>query len=264
MSSSDYLRNRLASLQKVVSVRKPTDSSVYTARKRMATTALGFFIDGTSVGSTRINTDGRPTHGTILHGVDSYSKASTGKVPLSSDRTTYAASQAAAYDFRAQDAGGKRELACVPMPPTTWAYTTSSDVTRALKSTCLTKTGGVTDAPGAPLFEDDTIRVSSGVPSKVDGCCGHKIEKANHTPKSGLPFNRDIQAYGKPFYVPPNPVPANVAPKQGGGHLGPRTSFVERKHGFVAPTKPIPVAPGGQGQDKATLRINDPTFFSKL
>jgi hypothetical protein len=232
----------------------------------MATSAGAFFIDGTSVGATRIGSDGILLQGAAVHGVTSYSKPTAGKVPASSDRTTYSASQAAAYDIIAQDAGGKKELLCVDptqSPPTPFFnYVSGSDHIRAIK--CPDNKSNVTDSPGAPLFVDNTIRVSSGVPSKVQGCCVNKIETANHTHSPGLQFTKETRAYGKPFFVPPNQVPTNVAPKQGGGHLGPRSGFAERKHGFVAPTKEIPVAPGGQGQDKATLRINDPTFFSKL
>jgi hypothetical protein len=268
MSSSDYLRTRLAALNKVVSITKPTDSSVYTAKKRMATSASGFFIDGSSIGTTRNNTDDTPTYGSVLHRVAAYQKTSTGKVPLSSDYTTYAGSAAAAYDIRAQNAGGQRLLLCVDpaqLPPTPYFnYVSGSDHTRALK--CADNKNSVTDGPGAPLFVDNTIRLSAGVPSKVNGCCGPQIEKPVHTIKDTLLVGTNNQRYsvGKPFYVAENQQPANVAPKQGGGYLGPRTTYVERKHGYVQPTLPTPVAPGGQGQDKAVLRINDPTFFNKL
>jgi hypothetical protein len=52
----------------------------------------------------------------------------------------------------------------------------------------------------------------------------------------------------------------NVSPNKVGGHLGNRTAYVERKHGYVKPTETIPVAPGGQGQYPAHLKINNPTF----
>lgn len=267
MSSSDYLRTRLAALSKVVSVQKPIDSSLYTARKRMATSATGFFIDGSSVGTTRNSTVDSPTHGPLLHLVASYQKASTGKVPSSSDYTTYAGGTSAAYDIQTRNAGGQKALLCVnpqQFPPApSFNYATASDRTRAIK--CPDNKNGVTDGPGAPLFVDNTIRLSSGVPSKVDGCCGHQIEEPVHETKDTIlvGINNQRYAVGKPFFVPDNQEPRNVAPKQGGGHLGPRTAFVERKRGYVKPTPPIPVAPGGQGQDKAILRLNNPTFFVK-
>jgi len=277
MSSGDYLRNKLASLPKVTSIRKPTDSSVHTRRVRMAGSGNGFFVDGPSVGSLRNNTDTTPLYVNNPHASVSSIKATAGRVPSASDYTTYAGSRAAALDILNQNTRGNelKSLMTVQPPPAPRAsqYRTSSDVTRILKSDCRTNTGGVTDGPGAPLFVDNTIRLSSGVPSKVDGCCGTgigkaNIEDANHTHSPGLltnnPFSQQNMPYKKPGYEVPNPQPPNVAPKQGGGYLGPRSVYVENKHGFVQPTAPIPKAPGGQGQDKATLRINDPTFFNKV
>jgi len=235
-------------------------------------------VKGDSVGSLRDNTSTTPTHANAPHRPLSFAKASAGKIPSSSDYTTYAASRAAAQDILYQASGVvvnsqrilKKELLCIELPAPPIQYTTSSDRTRDIKINTRSGSGtvclreNVTDAPGAPLFEDNTIRLSSGVPSKVDGCCVVNIEDANHTHSKGLPINKQIRAYGKSFYVAPNPQPSNVAPKQGGGYLGPRSAYVENKHGFVQRTEAIPVAPGGQGQDKATLRINDPTFFRKI
>jgi hypothetical protein len=237
----------------------------------MATTGYGFAVKGDSVGSLRDNTSTTPTYANAPHKSLSFAKASAGKIPSASDFTTYAASRAAAQDIQYQAKGVvvnsqtilKKELLCMELPAPPIQYTTSSDRTRQIKSCSQVSDRGVTDAPGAPLFEDNTIRLSSGVPSKVDGCCVVNIEDANHTPSPGLPINKQIRAYGKSFYVASNPQPSNVAPKQGGGYVGPRSGYVENKHGFVQRTEAIPVAPGGQGQTKATLRINDPTFFKK-
>uniref|UniRef100_A0A6C0JNZ8 Uncharacterized protein n=1 Tax=viral metagenome TaxID=1070528 RepID=A0A6C0JNZ8_9ZZZZ len=268
MSSSDYLRTKLAAMQRVVSVQKPTDSSAYTGKLRMAAARQGFFIDGTSKGSLRNNTDDAPMYGNNPHAPVSSFKSSAGEIPLSSDRTTFAGSTAAWYDIQAQNAGGKKNLLCVnptsTISPPSFSYSSGSDHTRILASSCLTKTGGVTDSPGDPTFVDNTIRLSAGVESKVTGCCGPQIEDANHTHSPGLPLNKQVEAIGKPFYIAPNPQPNNVARKQGGGYLGPQVGYVENKQGFVEPTRPIPKAPGPQGQRKAVLRINDPTFFSKI
>ena len=268
MSSSDYLRTKLAAMQRVVSVQKPTDSSVYTGKLRMAAARQGFFVDGTSKGSLRNNTDDAPMYGNNPHASVSSFKSSAGEIPLSSDHITFVGSSAAWYDIQAQNAGGKKELLCVnptssPAPPY-FKYASGSDNTRILANNCLTKTGGVTDSPGDAIFVDNTIRLSAGIESKLTGCCGSQIEDPNHTHSPGLPVNKQINAIGKPFYIPPNPKPSNLAPKQGGGYLGPRFGYVENKQGFVKPTPPLPKAPGGQGQVKAVLRINDPTFFSKV
>jgi len=262
MSSGDYLRTKLAAMQRVVSIQKPTDSSVYTGKLRMAATRSGFFIDGTSKGNLRNNTDDTPMYGNNPHAPITSFKASAGAIPLSSARTTFAGSTAAWYDIQAQNAGGKKDLPCVAPPAPTWSYTTGSDYTRYIN--CPDLKTGVTNAPGASLFVDNTIRANAGVASKVSGCCGGQIEDPNHTPSPGLPTNKQINAIGKSFYVTPNPQPPNVAPKQGGGYLGRRTRYVENKHGYVEKTSTISQAPGGQGQDKATLRINDPTFFPKI
>jgi hypothetical protein len=57
MSYTEYLRSKLSAQQKVTSIRKPTDASVYTQKTRMSASGNGFFIDGKSVGSLYGSTD---------------------------------------------------------------------------------------------------------------------------------------------------------------------------------------------------------------
>jgi hypothetical protein len=85
---------------------------------------------------------------------------------------------------------------------------------------------------------------------------------ANHTHSPGLSVAvNPTSAPGKQFFManPPMPQGPNVSSNKVGGYLGPRSVYVERKHGYVKPTGPIPTAPGGQGQYPAQLKINNAT-----
>ena len=259
MSYTEYLRNKLSAQPKVTSIRKPTDASVYTQKKRMAAAQV-FFTNGTGVGSLYGSTD-RPADN---HGVASYSKL-TGKGAAASDFTTYAGSTASALDINAQQSGGKKSLLCFSVPASSWSYRSASDGMRSRK--CADDVSGVMDSPGAPLFEDNTIRLSAMDTKQIIGCCGsNKIEKANHThsPGIGTDINNQRYALGKQFFRPnpPNPQGPNVSDNKVGGYLGPRTKRIEQHHGFVKPTEPIPKAPGGQGQFPEQLKINKPTLFN--
>jgi hypothetical protein len=96
------------------------------------------------------------------------------------------------------------------------------------------------------------------------GCCDHTIEDPNHTHSAGIRVDVDNQMYavGKHFFMvsPPLPEGPNVSDHKVGGYLGPRSRYVENKHGFAGRSAEIPTAPGPQGQDIAQLKINQPTL----
>jgi len=285
MSAGDYLRTKLAAQQQITSTRKPTDSSEYTHKVRLASSGT-FFADGTSVGSLRRNNDETPLVGNA-HPALSYKKASTGRTPLASDYISYIGSTSSSLDIIAQNTQGRKQLLCTSLAATPVnsnlvslqnlksPYTTASDYIRSIK--CAELKTGVQDLQRDSVFVDNTIRLGSMVPSKVTpklttsvaGCCVAPIEKATHTDKTGIRIDVDNQrfAVGKRFFMsnPPKAQGDNVNnANKLGGYVGPRPNYIERKHGFVAPTDPIPVAPGPQGQDIQQLKINSPTFFQKV
>lgn len=263
MSYTEFLRTKLASQQKVTSVRKPTDASVYTQKQRMAAVGTYSFVDGTSVGTLVKQTD-RP----VFNNAAVSSKKPSGKAVAASDFTTYAGSRASALDIIDQAKNGKKDLPCVDptknVPCPVWNYASASDSMRFRK--CPDTTSGVLDSPGAPLFEDNTISLSAMHPQKAIGCDGNsKLEDANHTPSSGIQqTNSQPYAVGKPFFMrnPPQPQTENTSPLKVGAYYSPLSGYVENKHGYVKPTAEVPKAPGPQGQTIAHLKINKPTNFN--
>ena len=261
MSYTEYLRTKLAAEKKFVAVQKPTDASMYITKKRMEATQV-FYQDGTSVGTLTKQTD-RPVYNnaSVSH------KKATGRVPDASTYTAYKGHRGIDKDLPYR-AGGKKELPCVnpllcPPTPGDWTYPSASNSAKA-KVSCPAESG----APISDVkFVDNTIGLSAMNPHMVgDGCCDHKIEDPNHTHSSGIQVAVDNQPYavGKPFFManPPLPEGPNVSDHKVGGYLGPRSRYVENKHGYVKPSAPTPTAPGGQGQEPPHLKINKPTLFS--
>jgi hypothetical protein len=264
MSYTEYLRTKLAAEKKVVNVQKPTDASMYITKKRMES-STEFDPKGGSVGTLNKGTDRVVPNNAAV----SFSKKTIGKHVDASVFTGYRGSQGI-RDDASYRAGGRKALPCVnpiETPPCPrWEYKSASDSTKTRK--CADTVSGVLDSPGAPLFEDNTIRLSAMHPRMVavKGCCDHNIEDANHDHSPGIQVAVDNQPYavGKSFFMksPPLPEGPNVSDHKVGGYLGPRSAYVQIKHGYVAPTAPIPTAPGGQGQEPAHLKINRPTLFN--
>uniref|UniRef100_A0A6C0EP23 Uncharacterized protein n=1 Tax=viral metagenome TaxID=1070528 RepID=A0A6C0EP23_9ZZZZ len=245
----------MAAETKVIAVQKPTDASMYITKKRMVATQV-FFQDGTSVGTLTKQTD-RPVYNNASV---SYKKA-TGKPVDASIYTAYRGHNGIDKDLPYR-AGGKKELPCVnPRTSGNWRYSSASSVTKS-KVSCPAERG---DDISDIKFVDNTISLSAMHPRMV-GCCDHKIEDPNHTHSPGIQVDVNNQPYalGKPFFManPPLPQGPNVSDHKVGGYLGPRSGYVENKHGYVKPSRETPRAPGGQGQEPAHLKINKPTLFS--
>jgi hypothetical protein len=258
MSYTEFLRTKMASQQKIVAVQRPMDASFYTQRQRMAATQT-FFKDGSSVGTITKQTD-RPVNNNASN---AYSKR-TGRPPAASEYTSYVGSTPSLEDKEVRNRGGIRELLCVQVPDKTesWNYPNASMVTKQ-KVACPSERG----APISDVkFVDNTISLSAMHPRMVSECCDHKIETPNHQHSSGIQVDVNNQPYaiGKPFFManPPKAQGPNVSDHKVGGFLGNRSTHVPTKHGFVKPTNPVPIAPGGQGQNPAHLRINQPTLFN--
>jgi hypothetical protein len=261
MSYTEYLRRKAAVAPVILNTLKPTDASMLTMKKRMEASNV-FFADGGSRGTLIKNTDRNVQNNAAVS-----SRKTTGRPPDASTYTSYRGGQAIGDDspYRRGIIVQSNGSACCNVQPSAWSYSSGSDYIRSIK--CKDTVSGVIDGPGAPLFVDNTIRLSAGVPEMVaSGCCDNQgITAPNHTHSPGLPLvNSQPYAVGKPFFMasPPQPQGPNVSPHKVGGYLGPRTVYIENKHGYVEPTKPTPIASGPQGQDIAHLKINKPNLFN--
>lgn len=259
MSYTEYLRTKMASLPKGITVRKPTDASMYTTKKRMESTQV-FYRDGSGVGTLSKNTD-RPVYNNaaLSH------KKSIGRPPDASTYTAYRGNLGISQDLPYR-AGGKKDLSCIdpnmyPPTPGSWTYPSASNDTKS-KVSCPAERG---DPISDTKFVDNTISLSAMHPRMITECCDHNIEDPTHTHKPGIRVAVDNQPYavGKPFFManPPLSQGPNVSDHKVGGYLGTRSGYVEKKHGYVKPTEAAPTAPGGQGQYPAHLKINRPTLF---
>jgi len=264
MSYTEYLRTKLSAQQRVVAVRKPTDASHYTQKQRMSATRNNFFADGTSVGSLVKSTDRPVFNNATVSGIKE-----SGKGACASDFTVYKGSGSSWYDLnlQAESAGTKKNLLCVsgrPPTPVGWKYPNASNFTKS-KVSCPSERGAnISNIQ----FRDNTISLSAMHPAMVsvqgdERTCD--IVVPNHTHSPGIQVDKNSQPYalGKSYFMasPPKAQGPNVSPNKLGGYVGVRTPYVENKHGYVEPTKPIPKAPGGQGQEIAHLQINKPTLF---
>jgi len=258
MSYTEYLRTKLAADQKVVNVRNTTDASMATTKVRMVASQI-FRDDGTGLGTLTKQTD-RP----VNNNASIASRKPSGRVPDASMYTAHRGHNGIGSDSPYR-AGGKKTLLCVdpsvtPPTPGNWTYPSASNVTKARESCPLERGDAISDVK----FVDNTISLSASHPRMVRGCCGHNIEDPNHTHSIGIRVDVNNQPYAvdKPFFMsnPPRPQGPNVSENKVGGYLGPRSAYVENKHGFVARSREVPTAPGGQGQDIAQLKINKPTL----
>jgi hypothetical protein len=252
MSYTEFLRNKAAAHKKTVDVQRPMDASSYTHRQRLAATR-DFPIDGSGVGTLVKATDRNVNNNAAVS-----SKKQTGRPGAASDYISYAGSRAANQDILTRNTVSSKELPCIDMPVTVDRMKNASSRTNAISS-CPSERG---DPISDIQFVDNTISLNSLGPKLLSATSGTCFA-ANHTHSPGLSIAvNPTSAPGKPFFMasPPMPQGPNVSPNKVGGYLGNRSAYVERKHGYVKPTDPIPVAPGGQGQYPAQLKINNPTF----
>lgn len=269
MSYATYLANKLASQQKVVTVKKPTDASMITQKRRFEANQI-FFADGQGVGSLAMDTtrpDGIPL---LQHPSTSYRKTST-RPAAASDYTAFRGHQGI-RDDAAYTNGGRKNLLCVQYPgglsypaPDSEKYRSASDATRSNCADCYESHNPAT--LGESKFVDNTIRLSAMHPEMVTGgCCDNSIVEANHTHSSGInPPTHPSQAVGKRSEImraPPEFQNQGVGGARIGAYYNPRSGYVENKHGNdlgVNPRRtPTPwvYTPGAP----AHLKINDPKF----
>jgi hypothetical protein len=252
MSYTEFLRNKAAAHKKVVDVQRPMDASSYIHRQRLAATQI-FPVDGSGVGTLVKSTDRNVNNNAAVS-----SRKQTGRPGGASDYTSYVGNGASRQDINTRNTVSSKSLPCVAMPTTVDTMKNASSRTNAIAS-CPSERG---DSISDIQFVDNTISLNSLAPKLLSATSGTCFA-ANHTHSPGLSLAvNPTSAPGKPFFMasPPMPQGPNVSRNKVGGYIGPRSAYVERKHGYVKPTGPIPVAPGGQGQYPAHLKINNPTF----
>ena len=233
MSSRDYLRNKMAALPKTIKVQQGTDSSMLTQKRKFISTQT-FFIDGTSKGALLKSTDGSSTT------LNNPAGSSIKQISKGGDASNYTA-------FRGhigidQDTpfltGGYKSVPCDSTVSVISNFNTSSSNTLRIKS-CPASRGNI-ETPS--LFVDNTIRLSSGVPSLLNPCCNPNVpvltrayNRKTDGPKTFFkvyqPFSRNttkpwVGSYGiEPGfnigatkiggYVPIRSLMNNVMPKHG-------------------------------------------------
>ena len=202
MSSRDYLRNKMAALPKTIKVQQGTDSSMLTQKRKFIATQT-FFIDGTSKGALLKSTDGSST---ILNNPAGSSFKQISKGGDASNYTAFRGHIGIDKDTSFLT-GGYKSVPCDQNASVTISnFNTSSSRTLKIKS-CPAELGNI-EAPS--LFVDNTIRLSSGVPSLLNPCCNPNVPvltRAYNHKKDGpktffkvyQPFSRNIS---KPWIGP--------------------------------------------------------------
>lgn len=259
MSYATYLSNKLASQQKVVNVRNPTDASHYTHKKRLESTQQ-FAVDGRGLGSLVMVTD-RPTGAPLnTHPSTSFQKRSQ----RPGDASTYTAYRGHVGISTDEPYRGnaRKQLVCQTIPATDPSkYKTAADVTKD-KLACDTSNALLHPAK----FVDTTIRLSAAHPEIVTGACAITTSgPSTHTHSEGIhPQIRPIRAVTQTSTIVTSP-PGFQNPGVGGARIGayynPRSGYVEKKHGNdlnVNPKRtPVPFA---YKESIAHVKINNPTM----
>jgi len=218
MSSRDYLRNKMAAMPKTIKVQQGTDSSMLTQKKRFISTQT-FSIDGTSKGALLKSTDGSVTT------LNTPAGSSIKQISKGGDASNYTA-------FRGHIGidkdtpfltGGFKSIPCDPVAPRISNFNTASSNTLRIQS-CPASRGDI-EAPS--MFVDNTIRLSSGVPSLLRPCCNPGV------PVLTKPYNRKRDP-AKTFYCAYQPFTRNTSkPWVGSYNTGPLNVGSTKIGGYV-------------------------------
>ncbi len=257
MSYATYLANKLASQQKVVTVKQPTDASMVTQKRRFEATQT-FFADGRGKGSLSMDTS-RPNGTPLLqHPSTSFTKATT-RPAAASDYTAFRGSQGIRDDSAYLTGGRKTIDGCVAIPTTDGSkYRSAGDVTKSLH--CANEKLG-----DSPKFVDNTIRLSAMQPDMIEGCPDGPFARANHDHSEGIhPPTHPSRAITEHTFMASPPLFQNqgVGGPKIGNYYNPRSGYVENKHGNDLGVNPrrVPRDFVLSANPPAHLKINDPTF----
>lgn len=266
MSYATYLANKLASEKKVVTVKKPTDASMITQKRRLEASQI-FFADGYGKGSLAMDTS-RPNGTPLLqHATTSFTKATT-RPAAASDYTAFRGSQGIRDDAAYLTGGvnGRKTIdGCVPVPNTLLdpktglpKYRSAGDATKTLH--CVNEKIG-----DSPKFVDNTIRLSAMQPDMIQGCPDGPFVTANHEHSEGIhPPSHPSRAVNNHIFMasPPEFQNQGVGGARIGAYYNPRSGYVENKHGNDLGVNPkrVPVPFVISSNAPAHLKINNPTF----
>jgi hypothetical protein len=252
MSSSQYLRNKMAASPKILNTLKPQDASDITKKKRLIASRF-FPIDGADKGTMREASDLSTSKGkeTLSH------QKQTGQPKDSSDFTAFRGAVGINKDlsyYRGRlltNSSSSGSISnCVPISPVI-PTKDASTITREKLLCHQTKPSfHTTGQVGPPLFVDDTIRI----PVIDSTCCPLK---ANHEVKATVPFERTT--YG-PSKFSTIPYEQSNNPPYKAGSLIPRSKYIEKHHGndlFVNPERQFVRY---QGSEVPVQRLDKPRF----
>lgn len=272
MSSSQYLRNKLASMPRVLNTKKPQDASDITTKKRLSNSRF-FPIDGQDKGTLREASDMSTSNGKAPIST----QKQTGQPKDSSDFTAYRGAVGIDKDLaylrgRLVDCNSRILDQNVPQTFTSGqrnaltVANSGSDFVRQKLQCAQERTPHTTGQVGPPVFVDDTIRIPPVGPNtrnvNVDPnirvsnvysiCCP---PKANHEIKANVPFERTT--HGPTKFTALGYQEGNDPPYKAGS-LIPRPKFIEKHRGndiFVNPERPFVRY---QGSEVAVQRLDKP------
>lgn len=264
MSSSQYLRNKLASMPRVLNTKKPQDASDITTKKRLSNSRF-FPVNGQDKGTLREPSDmgtskGKPTIST---------QKLTGQPKDSSDFTAYRGAVGIDKDlayqrgrlvdcnsrfldenlpqtFGSVDSNGNKIVERSALVITN----SGSDFVRQKLACAQQRTPHTTGQVGPPLFVDDTIRI----PAAISVCCP---SKANHEIKANVPFERTT--HGPTKFTAIGYQEGNNPPYKAGS-LIPRPKYIENHHGNDLNVNPERQFVKYQGSDVRMKRLDKPRF----
>lgn len=253
MSSSEYLRNKMAATPKILNTLKPREASDITTKKRLAASRF-FNLNGGDLGTMREDSILETSKGKATL---AYQKE-TGRPKDSSDFTAYRGAVGinddAAYHrgkllTNSNDAGSISACTPVPILPTPKDASTITRERLLCHQTFVP--AHTTGQVGAPLFVDDTIRIP-----KVNPPCCPLV--ANHNVKANVPFERTT--HGPLKFTTINEEYGSQPPRKVGA-LIPRAKYIEKHHGNdfnVNPQRPfVKYQPA---QSLPVRRLNEPRF----
>jgi len=230
MSSRDYLRNKMAAMPKTIKVQQGTDSSMLTQKKRFISTQT-FPIDGTSKGAIIK----KSALGSSVYTYNSPGESGTKRVSKGGDASNYTAYRGHIGIDKDTPflTGGSKSLPCDrTLDPTVAVisnFNTASSNTLTIQS-CPASRGDM----GAPsLFVDNTIRLSSGVPSLLRPCCDPSV------PTLTRAYNRKRDG-AKTFYCAYQPFARNTSkPWVGSYGIEPGFNIGATKIGGYVPVRSL-------------------------
>ena len=264
MSSSQYLRNKLASMPRVLNTKKPQDASDITTKKRLSNSRF-FPINGQDKGTLREASDmetskGKPTIST---------QKLTGQPRDSSDFTAYRGAVGIDKDlaylrgrlvdcnkrfldenipqtFGSVDSNGNKIVERTALVITN----SGSDFVRQKLSCAQQRIPHTEGKVGPSVFVDDTIRI----PAPISVCCP---PNANHEIKVLSPYQRTT--HGPTKFTTIGYQEGNNPPYKAGS-LIPRSKYIEKHRGNDLKVNPERPFVRYQGSDIRMKRLDKPRF----